>query len=202
MVKSTPDPPEIRLFPTNCQVDPNDCPGAISFFAVRLGIPIPDALSQASEFLRCASASAYELIDSVPPAFRPLVWSIIHLCPGIGGGLCGWAGNRAQALNAQSRLHQLRAVLDLAAARRSDVPAVEVRRWWNELSVIAEEMHDMTIAFQRITQANDALMFVERRRAKGNLTRSELHSLRKLVGPLRKALVNAVEAGWIAVSRG
>lgn len=79
MVKPTPDPPEIRFYPTTGQVDPNACPGAISFFAVRPGIPIPDALSQASEFLRCASASAYELTDSVPPAFRPLVWSIIHL---------------------------------------------------------------------------------------------------------------------------
>lgn len=79
MVKPTPDPPEIRLYPTTCQVDPNDCPGAISFFAVRPGIPIPDALCQASEFLRCASASAYELTDSAPTALRPLVWSIIHL---------------------------------------------------------------------------------------------------------------------------
>ena len=105
-------------------------------------------------------------------------------------------------MKAHLRLQNLRAVMDLAATRRSDAPAIEVRRWWNELGVLTEEMHDMAIAFQRIVHANDALMFVERRLTKANLTRREVHSLRKLVGPLRKTLVNTVEAGRIAVSSG
>lgn len=105
-------------------------------------------------------------------------------------------------MKARSRLQQLRAVMDLAAARRSDIPAIEVRRWWSELGVVTEELHDMTLAFQRIVHANDALMFVERRLTKTNLTHREVHSLRKLVGPLRKTLTNAVEAGRIAVYRG
>ena len=29
--------------------------------------------------MRCASASAYELTDNAPPAFRPLAGSIVHL---------------------------------------------------------------------------------------------------------------------------
>ena len=46
-------------------------------------------------------------------------------------------------MKARLRLQELRAVMELAATRRSDAPAIEVRRWWNELGVLTEEMHDM-----------------------------------------------------------
>lgn len=105
-------------------------------------------------------------------------------------------------MKAYVRIRELRAVLDLTAARRNDVPAVAVRRWWQELGVVAEELYEMSVAFQRVVDANDALMLVERRLAVGRLRRGNVHSLRKLVGPLRRRLVASVEAGRVVVFRG
>lgn len=69
----------VRPYPTTRPINVDDSLGAISLFTVRPNIPLPDALIQACEFMRCASASAYELTDNAPPAFRPLAGSIVHL---------------------------------------------------------------------------------------------------------------------------
>ena len=102
-------------------------------------------------------------------------------------------------MKAYVRIRELRAVLDLAAARRNDVPALQVRRWWQELGVVEEELHHMSTAFEQVVRVHAALMLVERRLALGRLPRRELHSLRKLVGPLRRRLMEVVENGRVVV---
>lgn len=76
MIRSTPHPPSTKFSKTPAsQVNLGD----MSLFTVRPDIPVTDALIQASELLRCASASTYELTDNAPRAVRPLAGSIVHL---------------------------------------------------------------------------------------------------------------------------
>jgi hypothetical protein len=76
MIRSTPHPP-LTKFSTIPPAQVNL--GDLSLFTVRPDIPVTDALIQAGELLRCASASTYELTDSAPRAVRPLAGSIVHL---------------------------------------------------------------------------------------------------------------------------
>ena len=76
MIRSTPHPP-LTQFSTTPAAKLNV--GDLNLFVVRPDIPVTDALAQASELLRFASASTYELTDNAPRAVRPLAGSIVHL---------------------------------------------------------------------------------------------------------------------------
>ena len=52
--------------------------GGFSLFTVRHDVCIADALALASEYLCCAAATAYEVVDNSTLEFRPLARSVVH----------------------------------------------------------------------------------------------------------------------------
>jgi len=52
--------------------------GGASPFTVKPEISAEDALALASEYLLCASATAYETADNCSPEFRALARSVVH----------------------------------------------------------------------------------------------------------------------------
>ena len=75
MVKLTPDPP-LKLITSLYPFGP--CAGDLPLLAVREGMPMEEALIQACEYLKSASAVATEVVESSPPPLRDLARSVEH----------------------------------------------------------------------------------------------------------------------------
>ncbi|WP_268799037.1 DUF6124 family protein [Pseudomonas huanghezhanensis] len=75
MIRSTPHPPKPTPPKVTCT---NANLGNLSLFSVRPGVRAEDALLTASEYLACATATAYEVADNSTPEFRPLARSVLH----------------------------------------------------------------------------------------------------------------------------
>jgi len=54
------------------------CPGDAPIFTVRAGMPLDEALTQASEYLRGASAVAKELVENSSTHLRALARNVEH----------------------------------------------------------------------------------------------------------------------------
>jgi hypothetical protein len=75
MIRSTPHPHEIPAPQPACN---NADLGNLSLFSVKPGVTVEDALLNASEYLACAAATAYEVADNSTSEFRPLARSVVH----------------------------------------------------------------------------------------------------------------------------
>ena len=75
MTDSTAHPPEVLL---TLEVPFGIAPPSCKPFAVRGGLPVEQALAQASIKLANAAAIAYEVADNASVEYRPLAYSVLH----------------------------------------------------------------------------------------------------------------------------